>query len=234
MSNSFFKFKQFTINQGSCGMKITTDSILLGSWCNLENAENILDIGTGSGILALMASQKCSANINAIEPETEAFIQAIQNFQNSPFSNRIKAFNQTLQEFTPLNKNLFSHIICNPPYFSKSLQSSAHATNMARHNHVLPFNTLSDCAAQLLQNEGKLLLILPVNEFKEFNIEALKNSLYCCRKTSVKSFQHSIENRYLLMYTKTPDYCIEDTIIIYNNNKTYSLTFSKLTEAFYL
>ena len=160
-----FKFRQFTIIQSVNPHKVGTDSMLLGAWTK-TNALRILDIGTGTGILALMMAQNHpSANITAIEPQTDAFDEAVLNFQNSPFRDRILPINTSLQNFSSLEK--FDLIICNPPYFENNYLSDNHARNLARHTHDLPVYELYEHVSNLLTDHGKFNLIIPSdNEYQ--------------------------------------------------------------------
>ncbi len=142
MSNNYFKFKQFTVQQEYAPFKITTDSVLLGAWAGLEGAKKILDIGTGTGILALMAAQRTDAQIVAIEPEPASYMQAGLNITGSPWHDRITLYNSTVQEYKPDAGLLFDAVITNPPFFIDSLPNPDVGKAMARHSLTLSYHEL--------------------------------------------------------------------------------------------
>ena len=122
MSNNYFSFKQFTVRHDRCAMKVGTDGVLLGAWTNFDTCQSVLDVGTGSGLIALMAAQRNnSAEITAIEIDSEAAQQAKENAENSPFKERVSVFNVSLQEFAAKRHEMFDAIVSNPPFFTKSL-----------------------------------------------------------------------------------------------------------------
>ena len=133
MGNDNFRFKQFTVFHNKCAMKVGTDGVLLGAWANLEDCESILDIGTGTGIIALMAAQRSNAEIEAIDIEKNACLQATENIENSPWPTRINVHNESLQLFAEKTEKKYSHIISNPPFFCNSLLSDDKNRQLARH-----------------------------------------------------------------------------------------------------
>lgn len=151
---SKFKFKQFSVNQDRCAMKIGTDSVLLGAWTSIEyKANSILDIGAGTGILSLMMAQRSSAEIiDAIEIDDEAYEQCVENFENSPWADRLFCYHASLEEFVAEIDNKYDLIISNPPFFEGSLdRSDKNPRAIARTNDYLPFNYLCESVSQLLQ-----------------------------------------------------------------------------------
>ena len=122
MGNNYFQFKQFRIEQEKSAMKVGTDGILLGAWVNISKVKSILDIGTGTGLIALMLAQRCDANITGIEIESSAAEEALENANNTPWKNRLTIQNISLQEFSTTSKNKFDLIVSNPPFFEKSLR----------------------------------------------------------------------------------------------------------------
>ena len=156
-----FRFKQFAIRQENAAMKVGTDGALLGAWSDVSKANNILDIGTGTAIIAMMVAQRNStAAITAIEIDEKALIDANFNVENCPWTNRIKIIQSSLQEFTPTLK--FDSIISNPPFFENSLKSNSRSKIKARHTDSLHYSDILNFASIHLSNIGVLHLILPV------------------------------------------------------------------------
>ncbi len=234
MSNNYYRFKQFTIYHDQCAMKVGTDSVLLGAWVNAENCERILDIGTGSGIIAIMMAQKYEATIDAVEIDKSAYMQAIENIQNCPWQNRIKLFQQSLQDYCKNAEIKYDHIVCNPPFFVNSLKAQDKQRNTARHNDTLPQKDLIECSLKLLKSEGKLSLIMPYNEGSQWIAEAIKYGLFCNVKTNVKPMSHSPIKRILMEFSQIPLPCKEDTLIIKSGDQSFSEKYVNLTKDFYL
>jgi len=181
--SSPFQFKQFTIQQDHCAMKVGTDGVLFGSWCNTSNGA-ILDIGTGSGLIALMLAQRTSNNnITAIEIDRDAYLQSLENFSNSKWKTRIEAKHIAIQEFKSDQK--FDLIVTNPPYFINSYKAPNKSRNTARHTQDLPFLDLIHSVQSLLSKDGVFALILPIEEGKVFLDLAKKESLILNRRCFV-------------------------------------------------
>jgi tRNA1Val (adenine37-N6)-methyltransferase len=165
--NTHFQFKQFTVQQDQCAMKVCTDACVLGAWVHVENADRILDIGTGTGLLSLMVAQRNTyAAIDAVEIEAEAFYQAGENVANSPFKERITLFHSAIQDFE--SEHLYDLIICNPPFFQSDLRSPEEKINLAHHAETLDFHELLDSVQRLLKPEGRFAVMLPVEEGSRF------------------------------------------------------------------
>jgi len=161
-----FKFKQFTIQQDRCAMKIGTDGVLLGAWISLgNNPESILDIGAGTGILSLQLAQRSFAEtIEAIEIDENAFEQCVSNFETSPWGDRLFCFHASAQEFATEVEEEYDLIISNPPFYSDDYKSDDSARNTARFTDTLPFKDLAIVAFQFLSENGIFALILPRKE----------------------------------------------------------------------
>lgn len=217
-------------------MKIGTDSVLLGAWVNCENENHILDIGTGSGILALMMAQRNpEAHIDAVELDSEAAELANQNVKLSPWGERIEIFTSSIQEFAIHSQNKYSLIISNPPFFSDSLKSPSETRNLARHNETLPVHELLGCAATLLLAEGKAAFIIPADAYDFWKQEAALLSLFPCRVTMVKSSPAHKPHRVMVTFSwKQVTGINENEISIYISKSNYSLEYQELTKDFYL
>ena len=162
-----FKFKQFAVEQDDVAMKVGTDGVLLGAWAECEGAKRILDIGTGTGVIALqMAQRNPTAQVQAVEIDETAAKRARANFDNSPWAERLEIAQTAVQEFYPAEK--FDLIISNPPYFIDSLLPPDAKRSTARHTHDLTFEELDKAVCRLLAENGKFVLILPITEFEKY------------------------------------------------------------------
>jgi tRNA1Val (adenine37-N6)-methyltransferase len=215
-------------------MKVGTDGVLLGAWVSLSGSEKkILDIGTGTGVIALMLAQRTKSNIDAIEMEENAFLQAQDNIDSSPWAARVKVYHKSLQEFNPEKE--YDLIVTNPPFFSKALKNPDKNKSIARHNHTLRQEDLIEFCENNLHQEGKLALILPVNEAKTFMDKSENNKLHCSRITYVKPTPAQQHKRMLMEFSRIKKPLIEDYLIIENNKRhDYSQAYIELTKAFYL
>lgn len=232
MSNPYFRFKQFTVYHDLCAMKVGVDGVILGAWADCRNSKYVLDVGTGSGLIALMLAQRSEARIHAIDIDENACKQSEINFNNSPFHDRLSIEQTAFQDFsTPVRYDL---IVSNPPYFVHSLKSPDKNRSLARHNEHLPLDVLFKKSASLLSREGKAAFILPFNLLETVNSLALENQLFLCRKTLVSSIQNHPPKRVLLEYSFIDRPTAEDGFYIGETKQTYSEEYRTLTEAFYL
>ena len=165
-----FKFKQFTVKQDRCAMKIGTDGVLLGAWTSLKNNPfSVLDIGAGTGILSLMMAQRSYAEqIEAIEIDDDAYEQCAENFENSPWNDRLFCYHASLLEFVEEVEDAFDLIICNPPFYSEDYKTDNKSRNLARFNDAMPFKHIIYAVAHLLAEEGIFSIILPKKEESDF------------------------------------------------------------------
>lgn len=235
-----FTFKQFHINAAQCGMPVSTDAILLGAWANIESVKTILDIGCGTGLLAIMCAQRNSAAyINAIEIEEKAFNAAVDNCQNSRWAPRLKVSHCSLQALTKGN-NTFDAIICNPPYFNSGEESKTTQRAVARHTSLLSHQTLMTCCLKLLKNEGIASFVLPKQEGLTF-IDLLCSKpkegpyLQLSRLTYVKTTINKSAARVLIELTKSTSLpVLKNSELIIHDGLGYSSNFIELTKDFYL
>ncbi len=233
MPNSFFQFKRFTVHHDLCAMKVGTDGVLLGAWTNCKNAQSILDIGTGSGLISLMLAQRSNASVYGIDIDKGAFEQAIFNVKHSPFHNRIEIIQSSLQHFNP--GKTFDLIVSNPPYFINSLKSPGEERSQARHNDELPLEILLEKSASLLATQGKIALILPFDLLETADKIARILSLTKIRETRVKTTPEKSPKRVLLEYTKEQSSELhKNTLCIELSRHQYSSEFAALMKDFYL
>lgn len=216
-------------------MKVGTDGVLLGAWADFSNCENILDIGSGSGLISLMAAQRSNANITAVEIEENAYLQSKQNFENSIWSERITATNRCFIKFSDETTETFDHIVCNPPFFSNSLKNPDEKKSIARHNDILPFKKLIKQASKLLKPNGKISLIVPVETKNDLMSIAGENNLFYCRITYVKPNIRKAAKRILIEFSKQKN-SPEINILTIEKDQRHSYTkkYSELCLDFYL
>jgi len=228
-----FRFKQFAIRQENAAMKVGTDGALLGAWCDVSKANNILDIGTGTAIIAMMVAQRnSSAAITAIEIDQKALIDANFNIKNCPWTNRIRLIESSLQKYTPTLK--FDSIISNPPFFENSLKSNSHQKVKARHADSMHYLDILNFAALHLSSNGILHLILPVKNAEKCIEIALELGFYLKRICKVQPVPHKNPHRYAFELTKTATPTITESLIIETGKRhDYSQQYIELTKAFY-
>ncbi|MBT8273211.1 MAG: methyltransferase [Bacteroidia bacterium] len=236
MSDRAFKFKQFTVEQDKCAMKIGTDSVLLGAWATLDhNPLFILDIGSGTGIIALMQAQRSNAqNIDAIEIDDSAFEQCLENFENSKWSDRLFCYHASLLEFTEDIDDQYDLIICNPPFYSESFKTENKQRNLARFADAMPFDHLITSVVKLMSRQGHFCVVLPYSEAGRFVKLAQENGLYPNKITHVKGNPDVDIKRSLidLSFTDVPAKINE--LIIENKRHQYTKDYIDLTKDFYL
>jgi tRNA1Val (adenine37-N6)-methyltransferase len=235
MSNTYFRFKQFTIHQDRCAMKVGTDGVLLGAWVNLENVSTILDIGTGSGLIALMLAQRTEmTRVDAIEIENEAVAQALENVSISPWKSRISIVHTSLQEFVNAGRK-YDLVVSNPPYFSNSLRAAEMKRTIARHDQKLSYSELLEGIHRLLLPEGRFGVILPAAALNSVTTLAENAGLFPHRITSVKPVPEKMANRILaeFSYSKKEPLISEIMIEEYGRHN-YSEEYIALTKDFYL
>ncbi len=219
-----FRFKQFSVDQTGCAMKINTDGVLLGALTEASNPENILDIGTGTGVIALMLAQRfTSAIIDAVEIDEVAAQTAGRNFENSPFADRLNIFSVDVQEF--FNKypdRKYDLIVSNPPFHLNSLESPKAGKSLAKHTDGDFFERLITGVAKHLAKNGACWLILPLQAAELVNDIAVRNGLYLQKKIAIHSFEGSEPHRQIVVFGKENKGVIKDKFVIYNKPKVYS------------
>ena len=234
MSNDYFRFKKFTVLQAKSAFRVGTDGVLLGAAADLPASGRILDAGTGTGLIALMAAQRTSCSITAVEPDRESFLEAAENFRQSPWSDRLKAEMITLRDFSGREPpGSFECLVSNPPFFRASLKSAVEPVARARHSEYMSSAELLESAARLLKPEGTLQVILPYREGTIFIAEASDFSFYCNRVIKVRPRPGTQPKRLILKFEREKRPLEEKFITIYSG-KGYSGDFISLTRDFYL
>ena len=235
MSNDYFQFKQFTIKQDKCAMKVGTDGVLLGAWASVDKAERILDVGTGTGLIAIMLAQRSNAQIDAIEIDEEASEQAFDNASTCPWSERITIYNKSFQEYFCKDVPKYDLIVCNPPYFSNSLKAPDERRSAARHDDNFPLEDFFLKCREHLTGQGKLAIIFPFLDLKENTVLGKENGLLIYRKTIVFPVLHKKPVRCMVQFSKLCSVLQEDEIIIETFKRhNYTKEYKELTKDFYL
>ena len=232
MPNPYFKFKRFTIYHDKCAMKVGTDGVLLGAWTDVNNSQKILDIGTGSGLIALMLAQRCEASITAIDIDLEAVEQAQININTSNWKNRMKVIHTDLCKYSPQNQ--FDTIVSNPPYFIDSLKCDDIQRNTSRHNDTLTSEQLFKNVSQMLSPEGEFSLIIPFDQTESAISIAEKYGLYPSKHTRVITRPGLPPKRSVLAFKKHPEEYIPQDLVIELERHVYSEDYIALTKEFYL
>lgn len=234
MANNYFNFKQFTIQQDKCAFKVGTDGVLLGACSDVESVYNILDIGTGTGLIAIMLAQRCRADITAIEPDNDSFEQASVNVRSCRWADRIKVVNTDLQHFDPKGEQ-FSLIVSNPPFFKASLKNPDPKKAAARHNDNLSSSDLLEGVSKLLAETGKFQVILPYVEGNIFIAAAHGFGLYCNSILKIKPLLSTEIRRLLLTFSRRRQKTTEKFLVI-EHGKRHDFTeeYINLTRDFYL
>lgn len=235
MANSYFRFKQFTVNQEHCAMKVGIDGVLLGAWSGVEEAQNILDIGTGTGLIALMLAQRCDAKITAIDIDSGAFKQAIENINQSVWKDRIAVQQIDLQQFSNKSTEKFDLIVSNPPYFVDSLKAATDDRTTARHTDTLTHEELIRHSKNLLKKNGKMCIILPVNEGLKCIEMAKCAGLFCSKLVTVYPKPSAIAKRLLIEFSRTACKQENSELTVESDQRhQYGPRFTELAKDFYL
>lgn len=232
-----FQFKQFTVQQDRCAMKIGTDSVLLGAWTPIENKPfSILDIGAGTGILSLMLAQRSAAEqIDSLEIDEDGYEQCVENFENSPWSDRLFCFHAGLDEFIEEPEDEYDIIISNPPFYSEDYKSDNSQRDLARFQDALSFEDLVEAADLLLSENGIFAVIIPFKEEERFIDLCAKMELFPVKVTRVKGSHTTPIVRSLLAFKRYELSVLEaDELVIEINRHEYTDDYINLTKDFYI
>lgn len=234
MANTYFQFKQFTIHQDKCAMKVCTDSCVFGAWIPIpKNTQHILDIGSGTGLLSLMMAQKTNAIIEGIEIENNAYLQSVENFNNSKWSDRLHMHHGNIKDFA-FNKK-FDFIICNPPFYENEKSSENTEENIAKHSMHLTLEELIFAIKNIVSEHGKFAILLPYFRKQELHSICHQNNFFLEDEIDMRQTPKHDFFRYAAVFTtqKNPKVSQEE-ITIKDAHNHYTADFVKLMQTFYL
>ena len=235
MGKDSFTFKQFVVRQDRCAMKVGTDGTLLGAWAEMERDDGrVLDIGTGTGLIALMMAQRYpEAKVTGIDIDEMAVSQAVENVQGSPFADRIEVLQADVNSFE--STELFDSIVCNPPFFNNALICPDNQRTQARHTLSLSYQQLMAAAWRLLRDEGVFSLIIPNDFFQQLESEAHLAGFFLTRVFGVRTIEGKPIKRYLIELRKHPYIeLIKKDVMIEDEPNVRSIWYRELTKDFYI
>ncbi|WP_224485006.1 tRNA1(Val) (adenine(37)-N6)-methyltransferase [Robertkochia aurantiaca] len=236
LGNKPFHFKQFTVHQDRCAMKIGTDGVLLGAWASVDHFPgSVLDIGAGTGLVALMLAQRTEAPvIDALEIDEDAYEQCVENFERSPWNDRLFCYHAGWDEFVAEMDEQYDLIVSNPPFFSEDNPSDNTSRALARSDFALPLPELIEGVPAFLTETGKFALIVPFRRENEVSDLAREQGLFLQRITRIKGSPQTPYKRSLMEFGKTGNEAVKDELIIELERHRYTEAYTRLTEAFYL
>ncbi|PQB05849.1 tRNA1(Val) (adenine(37)-N6)-methyltransferase [Aureitalea marina] len=231
-----FRFKQFTVHQDKTAMKVGTDGVLLGAWASIAHQpQTILDIGTGTGLIALQLAQRSDATlIDAVEIDHDAYEQCVQNFEASPWADRLFCYHASIQEYASEMEEEYDLIASNPPFFSSGTISNDPARNQARFDDALPLEHLLVCSLHLLSGDGRLAIIIPEDRELELLELAKKHEVYLVRRCRVQGNPNAPFKRCLLEFSFFEKELLEETLCLRNSDGSFSSEYIELVNPFYL
>lgn len=232
MPNNYFRFKRFIVNQDKAAMKVCTDACLFGAWVARHiNAPRVLDIGTGTGLLSLMMAQQSEAIIDAVEIDKNAYVQATENFKESPWSERLNIYHVAIQDY---DNDQYDLIISNPPFFNNDLKSPDTARNLALHSEALSLQELLVAVKRLLKNEGIFAVLLPYHRANYFEQLLEDNSLAINKKMLVRQTGEHPYFRVFYFVSRNKTAFSTEEIVIKNAENKYTEPFTALLKDYYL
>jgi len=227
-----FDFRRFSVRQDWCAMKVGTDGVLLGAWAVLPAQGDILDVGTGTGVVALMVAQRCDCHVVGLEIDPDAAVQAAQNAEASPWADRIEMVQGDAVTYVP--DRLFDVVLSNPPFYDNRLLPPDAARCAARHTSALPFEVLARNASKWLSPGGLLQVVLPVNEETRFVSSCAGEGLFLSRRTLVVTRRPKAPRRVLLCFSRNNGRTVEEELVLQTVTGERTEAYKKLTEDFYL
>lgn len=232
MANPYFEFKKFKVWQDKCAMKVGTDGVLLGAWTDVHGAKRMLDVGTGTGLVALMLAQRSQAAVVAVELDAAAALQAAENIKASPWPERIEVVQADFKTFETDRR--FDVIVSNPPYFIDSLLSPNDARTLARHAGELTYGELLHGVSRLLTPDGVFSVIIPADVSETLTGMAANVGLHPVKRTDIITAPGKLPKRCLLAFGFGDTTCTTDNLLIETARHCYSAKYIALTKDFYL
>ncbi|MCK9310878.1 MAG: methyltransferase [Bacteroidales bacterium] len=231
MGNPSFRFKQFEVFHDRCAMKVGTDGVLLGVWTEPGKAERMLDVGTGSGLIALMLAQRSNAQVDGVEIDAEAAGQAAENVAAGPWPDRVHIF---VSDFGDYSNGYYDLIVSNPPFFRRSLKALLKERNQARHTDTLSYEMLIRRSAQMLTSHGRFSVIIPADAADDFEDICWQNKLYLLRRCEVVSVEGLTPKRVLLEFSKNRGLIERSSLILQTFAHKPSVAYATMTADFYM
>ena len=232
--SSPFHFKQFTIHQEKTAMKVGTDGVLLGAWIPIENPQSILDIGAGTGLIALMLAQRSDAQqIDALEIDADSYEQAVENFENSDWADRLFCYHASLKDFSDEMEEQYDLIVSNPPFYTDDYKSEDEKRSQARFEMALPFDDLIKYSAQLLSKNGHLALIIPYKEEAKVVAITRDNKLFPEKITRIRGTYQSEIKRSLILFSSAEIIAEIDELVLEIARHQYTDDYKALVKDFY-
>jgi tRNA1Val (adenine37-N6)-methyltransferase len=230
-----FHFKKFSLLHHQSTMKVGTDAMLLGTWVDVSDVRQILDIGSGCGILSLLLAQRCNAPIDAVEIDELSAKEARLNFELSPWKDRLKCYHADVKRFAENINKKYDLIITNPPFFTSEFKTKSARRNLARHTDTLDFELLIRIAERLLTEEGRFVLVLPYTEGMQFIEIAEKQEFHLSKLMKIIPTFGKDCNRLNMEFTKTkPQNIVKETFTIRNSDGEFTDQYNFLLRDFYL
>lgn len=228
-----FRFKQFEVSDCVSAMKVGTDGVLLGAWCPVEGVRKAIDVGTGTGLIALMLAQRGVESIRGVEIDNAAAEEAASNIRSSIWSDMIKIECADINSISLVPES-FDLVISNPPFFSSALKSPDDARATARHESGLNYESLIALASKVLKPDGKLAVISPADREPDITFSCAMHKMWVARKTYVRTSPSRVPKRILWIIARQNQPCLSDTLCIKDDNNNYSNDYIRLTSDFYL
>jgi tRNA1Val (adenine37-N6)-methyltransferase len=233
LANNYFQFKQFKIDQENAAMKVCTDSCIFGASIKPLGSKNVLDIGTGTGLLSLMIAQRSEALIDAVEIDEAAALQAKENVKNSPWANRINVLHTSIQDFSKASTKKYDLIISNPPFYTNSLKSENEKINAAYHSTLLSMEELLEAVKHFLLPDGRFVVLLPAYEAELLREEAIEYQLYTSVIVKIKDNEQAKVLREITVFGYELDIPTVTEFVIKRDEK-YTEEFVELLKDYYL
>jgi tRNA1Val (adenine37-N6)-methyltransferase len=219
---STFRFQQFSVIQRQSAMKVCTDAVLFGAMAPVNRGDRVLDIGTGTGVLSLMAAQLGAAHVTAVELTQQDYEEADINFNNCPWADRLEAVHQDIQGFASTAGCQYDLIICNPPFFENHSKTTNSLRKIARHNDQLSFADLIKSADELLSSQGLFYLLLPVHAVEKFAGAAFVAGFYLIDKTDFRGHAHNEAKLSALTFSRTVAVYATSLLTVYESYRVYT------------